>query len=82
LHQLDPPAHRAAVPPPICHRFALPVQIFCLHGGLSPTLDTLDHIRALDRVQVGTGCWVLGADLCCTCGEFTQPDAVAAGPGS
>jgi diadenosine tetraphosphatase ApaH/serine/threonine PP2A family protein phosphatase len=30
----------------------LPPQIFCLHGGLSPTLDTLDHIRALDRVQV------------------------------
>lgn len=27
------------------------MQIFCLHGGLSPTLDTLDHIRALDRVQ-------------------------------
>jgi diadenosine tetraphosphatase ApaH/serine/threonine PP2A family protein phosphatase len=26
-------------------------QVFCLHGGLSPTLDTLDHIRALDRVQ-------------------------------
>ena len=26
-------------------------QIFCLHGGLSPTMDTLDHIRALDRVQ-------------------------------
>lgn len=26
-------------------------QIFCLHGGLSPTLDTLDHIRALDRLQ-------------------------------
>ena len=26
-------------------------QIFCLHGGLSPTLDTLDHVRALDRVQ-------------------------------
>ena len=31
-------------PPPLS-------QIFCLHGGLSPTLDTLDHIRALDRVQ-------------------------------
>jgi diadenosine tetraphosphatase ApaH/serine/threonine PP2A family protein phosphatase len=30
---------------------AMHVQIFCLHGGLSPTLDTLDHIRALDRVQ-------------------------------
>ncbi|MEW5302050.1 MAG: hypothetical protein WDW36_004861 [Sanguina aurantia] len=26
-------------------------KIFCLHGGLSPTLDTLDHIRALDRIQ-------------------------------
>lgn len=22
-----------------------------MHGGLSPTLDTLDHIRAIDRVQ-------------------------------
>ncbi|KAJ6430445.1 hypothetical protein OIU84_021776 [Salix udensis] len=26
-------------------------QIFCLHGGLSPSLDTLDNIRALDRIQ-------------------------------
>mmetsp|Transcript_34386 Transcript_34386/g.61989 ORF Transcript_34386/g.61989 Transcript_34386/m.61989 type:complete len:307 (-) Transcript_34386:401-1321(-) len=26
-------------------------KIFCLHGGLSPVLDTLDHIRELDRVQ-------------------------------
>lgn len=26
-------------------------QIFCLHGGLSPALNTLDNIRALDRVQ-------------------------------
>jgi serine/threonine-protein phosphatase 2A catalytic subunit len=27
------------------------MQIFCLHGGLSPSIDTLDHIRALDRFQ-------------------------------
>ena len=26
-------------------------QIFCLHGGLSPSIDTLDHIRTLDRLQ-------------------------------
>jgi len=26
-------------------------RIFCLHGGLSPSIDTLDHARLLDRVQ-------------------------------
>uniref|UniRef100_A0A8C9PA68 Serine/threonine-protein phosphatase n=1 Tax=Spermophilus dauricus TaxID=99837 RepID=A0A8C9PA68_SPEDA len=26
-------------------------QIFCLHGDLSPSIDTLDHIRAFDRLQ-------------------------------
>lgn len=26
-------------------------QIFCLHGGLSPAIDTLDHVRSLDRIQ-------------------------------
>ncbi|KAJ9594084.1 hypothetical protein L9F63_014496 [Diploptera punctata] len=26
-------------------------QIFCLHGGLSPSLDTIDQIRVLDRFQ-------------------------------
>jgi len=26
-------------------------QYFCLHGGLSPAIDTLEHIRQLDRVQ-------------------------------
>jgi serine/threonine-protein phosphatase 2A catalytic subunit len=26
-------------------------QIFCLHGGISPALDSLDHIRELNRIQ-------------------------------
>jgi len=26
-------------------------KIFCLHGGLSPTIDSLDHIRQLERTQ-------------------------------
>lgn len=26
-------------------------SVFCTHGGLSPSLDTLDHIRALERIQ-------------------------------
>ena len=26
-------------------------KIFCLHGGLSPSLETLDQIKALDRVM-------------------------------
>lgn len=37
-------------------------QVFCLHGGLSPTLDTLDNIRALD---VSRRC--LTRDPCATC---------------
>ena len=41
-------------------------QIFCLHGGLSPSIDTLDNIRELDRVQEvphdGSMCDLLWSD--------------------
>ncbi len=26
-------------------------QVYCLHGGLSPSIDSLDTVRTLDRVQ-------------------------------
>eukprot|EP01129_Flabellula_baltica_P015062 TRINITY_DN7433_c0_g1_i1.p1 TRINITY_DN7433_c0_g1~~TRINITY_DN7433_c0_g1_i1.p1 ORF type:complete len:320 (-),score=79.33 TRINITY_DN7433_c0_g1_i1:85-1044(-) len=26
-------------------------QVFCLHGGLSPQVESLDHLRKLDRIQ-------------------------------
>ncbi|CAH1793610.1 unnamed protein product [Owenia fusiformis] len=26
-------------------------KIFCMHGGLSPSIDTIDHVRILDRIQ-------------------------------
>lgn len=43
-------------------------QIFCLHGGLSPSIDTLDHIRALDRLQEvphEVSIYRTGKDNCC-----------------
>ena len=47
-------------------------QIFCLHGGLSPSIDSLDHIRSLDRLQEvpheGPMCDLLWSDPDDRCG--------------
>ncbi|KAJ3259310.1 serine threonine-protein phosphatase [Boothiomyces macroporosus] len=43
-------------------------EIICMHGGLSPSLDTLDHIRSLDRFQELPGEGPM-ADLC-----WSDPD--------
>jgi serine/threonine-protein phosphatase 2A catalytic subunit len=52
-------------------------QVFCLHGGLSPTLDTLDNVRALDRVQEvpheGPMCDLLWSDPDDRCGWGISP---------
>jgi serine/threonine-protein phosphatase 2A catalytic subunit len=52
-------------------------QIFALHGGLSPTLDSLDHIRSLDRVQEvpheGPMCDLLWSDPDDRCGWGISP---------
>ncbi|KAJ2429214.1 Serine/threonine-protein phosphatase PP2A catalytic subunit [Coemansia sp. RSA 2524] len=52
-------------------------QIFCLHGGLSPSIDTLDHIRSLDRVQEvpheGPMCDLLWSDPDDRCGWGISP---------
>jgi len=54
-------------------------QIFCLHGGLSPSIDTLDNIRALDRIQEvpheGPMCDLLWSDPDDRCGwEYPQEE--------
>jgi serine/threonine-protein phosphatase 2A catalytic subunit len=28
-------------------------EIFCLHGGLSPSIENLDSVRSLERVRRG-----------------------------
>jgi len=52
-------------------------QIFCLHGGLSPQIDTFDHILALDRVQEvpheGPMCDLLWSDPDDRCGWGISP---------
>ena len=52
-------------------------QVFCLHGGLSPSIDTLDQIRQLDRVQEtpheGPICDLLWSDPDDRCGWGISP---------
>jgi len=52
-------------------------EVFCPHGGLSPSLDTLDHIRALDRMQEvpheGPMCDLLWSDPDDRCGWGISP---------
>ncbi|KAF4597231.1 hypothetical protein EYR40_007683 [Pleurotus pulmonarius] len=52
-------------------------QIFCLHGGLSPSIDTLDHVRSIDRVQEvpheGPMCDLLWSDPDDRCGWGISP---------
>ncbi|EEC42884.1 predicted protein [Phaeodactylum tricornutum CCAP 1055/1] len=52
-------------------------RIFCLHGGLSPSIDTLDHARELDRVQEvpheGPMCDLVWSDPDDRCGWGISP---------
>ena len=52
-------------------------EIFCLHGGLSPSIDTLDNIRNFDRVQEvpheGPMCDLLWSDPDDRCGWGISP---------
>ncbi|EER08880.1 serine/threonine protein phosphatase, putative [Perkinsus marinus ATCC 50983] len=52
-------------------------QIFCQHGGLSPSIDLLDHVRQLDRVQEvpheGAMCDLLWSDPDERCGWGISP---------
>jgi len=52
-------------------------SIFCLHGGLSPTIETLDQIRNLDRFQEvpheGAMCDLLWSDPDDRCGWGISP---------
>eukprot|EP00747_Dinoflagellata_sp_TGD_P167040 gnl/TRDRNA2_/TRDRNA2_190788_c0_seq1.p1 gnl/TRDRNA2_/TRDRNA2_190788_c0~~gnl/TRDRNA2_/TRDRNA2_190788_c0_seq1.p1 ORF type:complete len:350 (+),score=55.81 gnl/TRDRNA2_/TRDRNA2_190788_c0_seq1:95-1051(+) len=52
-------------------------QILCQHGGLSPSLDTLDNIRQLDRIQEvpheGPMCDLLWSDPDDRCGWGISP---------
>uniref|UniRef100_A0A2N9FPA7 protein-serine/threonine phosphatase n=1 Tax=Fagus sylvatica TaxID=28930 RepID=A0A2N9FPA7_FAGSY len=52
-------------------------EIFCLHGGLSPSIETLDNVRNFDRVQEvpheGPMCDLLWSDPDDRCGWGISP---------
>jgi len=52
-------------------------QILCLHGGLSPSIDSLDYVRQLDRIQEvpheGPMCDLLWSDPDERCGWGISP---------
>ncbi|PWA51532.1 hypothetical protein CTI12_AA462740 [Artemisia annua] len=52
-------------------------EIFCLHGGLSPSIETLDSVRSFDRVQEvpheGPMCDLLWSDPDDRCGYGISP---------
>lgn len=66
----------ADVPPSHHHRSDHP-QIFCLHGGLSPSIETLDQARGIDRVQEvpheGPMCDLVWSDPDDRCGWGISP---------
>jgi len=53
------------------------IQIFCLHGGLSPSIDSLDHINNQNRLQEvpheGAMCDLLWSDPDDRCGWGISP---------
>jgi diadenosine tetraphosphatase ApaH/serine/threonine PP2A family protein phosphatase len=52
-------------------------EIFCLHGGLSPSIENLDSVRSLDRAQEvpheGPMCDLLWSDPDDRCGWGISP---------
>lgn len=70
LHHYAPPSRKLDLLTDIS-------QIFCLHGGLSPSIDTLDHVRSIDRVQEvpheGPMCDLLWSDPDDRCGWGISP---------